>query len=534
MVAQAASDFQAAGRTPGARLDSAAHRGKLPAPQRAHPEDAAVTAQFLLALDQGTTGSTALVIDRHLRVVGKVNQEFPQIYPKPGWVEHDPEAIWQSILGAVRGVLAQTGIDPAAIAGIGITNQRETTVVWQRATGTPVANAIVWQCRRTAEVCDALKARPGVETLVRERTGLPIDAYFSGTKAAWLLDHTPGARAAADRGELAMGTIDSFLVWRLTGGAVHVTDPSNASRTMLYDIVARAWSPELCALLAVPASLLPDVRPSAHIYGHTRGVPGLPDGIPIAGLAGDQQAALCGQLCIEPGMAKCTYGTGAFLLMHTGDRPVPSRHGLLTTVAWQVGDRFEYALEGAVFIAGAAVQWLRDGLQILDSAPEIEALAQSVPDSGGVVFVPALVGLGAPHWNQAARGLICGLTRGTTRAHLARATLDGIALSCADLLDAMEKDLGRRLTQLRVDGGAAANDLLMQTQADLLQCQVVRPHVIETTALGAAILAGVGVGWFASLADAQAAWGRDRAFDPGPASATAALRAQWRAAVPKA
>lgn len=493
-----------------------------------------MTAQYLLALDQGTTGSTALVIDRNLRVIGKVNQEFAQIYPKPGWVEHDPEAIWASIVAAIRGVLTATGIDPAGIAGIGITNQRETTVVWDRATGKPIANAIVWQCRRTADVCDALKAQPGTETLVRQRTGLPIDAYFSGTKAAWLLDHTPGARAAAERGELAMGTVDSMLVWRLTGGAVHVTDPSNASRTMLYDITARAWSQELCDLLRVPRGLLPQVQPSAHVYGHTVGVPGLPDGIPIAGIAGDQQAALCGQLCIQPGMAKCTYGTGAFLLMHTGDQPVPSRHGLLTTVAWQVGDRYEYALEGAVFIAGAAVQWLRDGLQILESAPDIERLAQSVPDSGGVVFVPALVGLGAPHWNQAARGLICGITRGTTRAHLARATLDGIALSCADLLTAMEKDLGQRLAQLRVDGGAASNDLLMQTQADLLQCQVVRPLVIETTALGAAILAGVGIGWFGSLHDAQAAWGRDRAFDPGPADGTTTLRAQWQAALPRA
>ena len=488
---------------------------------------------YLLAIDQGTTGSTALMIDRSLRVIGKVNCEFPQIYPHPGWVSHHPAAIWQSCLTAIGQVLQQTGLSGADIAGIGITNQRETTVIWDRATSQPIADAIVWQCRRTAATCDALKAAGHTER-VRALTGLPIDAYFSGTKAAWLLDHTAGARDRAEQGALAFGTIDSFLVWQLTSGQVHVTDPSNASRTMLYDIGARQWSAELCALLRVPMQLLPQVRPSAAIYGHTLGVPGLPDGIPIAGMAGDQQAALCGQLCVQPGMAKCTYGTGAFLLMQTGPARIASQHGLLTTVAWQVGDEFCYALEGAVFIAGAAVQWLRDGMQIIDRSPDIEALAAAVPDSGGVTFVPALVGLGAPHWNPHARGIITGLTRGTTRAHLARATLEGIALSCADLLDAMEKDLGRRLTELRVDGGAAANDLLMQIQADLLQCQVVRPEVIETTALGAAILAGVGIGWFASLHDAAAAWRQQRAFAPGPAAATAALKAQWAHAVAKA
>lgn len=490
-------------------------------------------AQYLLAIDQGTTGSTALLIDRQLRVAGKCNREFPQIYPQPGWVEHDPEAIWQSCLDAVAGVLAETGVAATEIAAIGITNQRETTAIWQRSDGRPIANAIVWQCRRTAAVCDQLKAA-GHEAAVRAQTGLPIDAYFSGTKAAWLLDSVAGARQRAEAGELAFGTIDAFLVWRLTGGAVHVTDPSNASRTMLYDIHRRQWSPGLLELLRVPAAVLPEVRPSAAIYGHTRGVAGLPDGIPIAGMAGDQQAALCGQLCTDAGMAKCTYGTGAFLLMQTGEQAIDSRHGLLTTVAWQVGDSFCYALEGAVFIAGAAVQWLRDGLQIINHSAEIEALAASVPDSGGVVFVPALVGLGAPHWNQQARGIITGITRGTARAHLARATLDGIALSCADLLDAMEKDLGHRLGQLRVDGGAAANNLLMQTQADLLQCQVVRPQVVETTALGAAILAGVGVGWFADLQAAQACWQMDRTFAPGPADATTQLRENWKIALQKA
>ncbi len=488
---------------------------------------------FLLAIDQGTTGTTALLIDRSLRVHGKVNVEFPQIYPRPGWVSHDPLAIWQSALDAIAQVLAQTGVAGNQIAGIGITNQRETTVVWHRETRTPIADAIVWQCRRTADVCDALKAA-GHEADVRSRTGLPIDAYFSGTKAAWLLDHVQGARAQAERGELAFGTIDTWLVANLTDGAAHVTDPSNASRTMLYDIGERRWSNQLCELLRVPRQILPEVRPSAAIYGHTRNVPGLPDGIPIAGMAGDQQSALCGQLCLAPGSAKCTYGTGAFLLMQTGPERIESRNGLLTTVAWQVGNDFHYALEGSVFIAGAAVQWLRDGLGIIQTASDIEPLARSVADSGGVIFVPALTGLGAPYWNQEARGIITGLTRGTTKAHLARATLEGIALSCADLLAAMEGDLGRKLVELRVDGGASANDLLMQIQADLLQTTVVRPDVIETTALGAAVLAGIGIGWFKTLDDAASSWRENRRFTPGQAESVAGLKAAWQNAVQKA
>lgn len=490
-------------------------------------------ANFLLAIDQGTTGTTALLIDRTLRVCGKVNVEFPQIFPQPGWVSHDPEAIWQSTVSAIARVLAASGASGRDIAGIGITNQRETTVVWDRASSVPIADAIVWQCRRTADVCDALKAA-GHEAAIRSRTGLPIDAYFSGTKAAWLLDHVEGARQRGEAGALALGTIDSWLVWKLTAGAAHVTDPSNASRTMLYDIVERRWSRKLCELLRVPMAMLAEVRPSAAVYGHTHGVPGLPDGIPIAGIAGDQQSALCGQLCLAPGSAKCTYGTGAFLLMQTGSERIASKNGLLTTVAWQVGHDFHYALEGSVFVAGAAVQWLRDGLGIIATARDIEALAASVADSGGVVFVPALTGLGAPHWNQNARGSISGLTRGTTRAHLARATLEGIALSCADLLAAMERDLGRKLVELRVDGGAAENDLLMQIQADLLQATVVRPEVLETTALGAAVLAGIGIGWFKSLDDARSAWREDRRFLPGDPAASAPLRAAWQAAVLKA
>ena len=490
-------------------------------------------ANFLLAIDQGTTGTTALLIDRTLRVCGKVNVEFPQIFPQPGWVSHDPEAIWQSTVSAIARVLGASGASGRDIAGIGITNQRETTVVWDRASSVPIADAIVWQCRRTADVCDALKAA-GHEAAIRSRTGLPIDAYFSGTKAAWLLDHVEGARQRGEAGALALGTIDSWLVWKLTAGAAHVTDPSNASRTMLYDIVERRWSRKLCELLRVPMAMLAEVRPSAAVYGHTHGVPGLPDGIPIAGIAGDQQSALCGQLCLAPGSAKCTYGTGAFLLMQTGSERIASKNGLLTTVAWQVGHDFHYALEGSVFVAGAAVQWLRDGLGIIATARDIEALAASVADSGGVVFVPALTGLGAPHWNQNARGSISGLTRGTTRAHLARATLEGIALSCADLLAAMERDLGRKLVELRVDGGAAENDLLMQIQADLLQATVVRPEVLETTALGAAVLAGIGIGWFKSLDDARSAWREDRRFLPGDPAASAPLRAAWQAAVLKA
>ncbi len=488
---------------------------------------------FLLAIDQGTTGTTALLIDRSLHVRGKVNAEFPQIYPQPGWVSHDPAAIWQSALDAIARVLQVTGVKGEQIAGIGITNQRETTVIWNRQTFLPIDNAIVWQCRRTADVCDALKAA-GHEGDVRSRTGLPIDAYFSGTKAAWLLDHVDGARAQAERGELAFGTIDTWLVAKLTDGKAHVTDPSNASRTMLYDISERSWSNYLCDLLRVPRAILPEVRPSAAVYGHTRNVPGLPDGIPIAGMAGDQQSALCGQLCLAPGSAKCTYGTGAFLLMQTGKDRIESRNGLLTTVAWQVGDDFLYALEGSVFIAGAAVQWLRDGLGIIQKASDIEALAASVPDSGGVVFVPALTGLGAPYWNQDARGVITGITRGTTKAHLARATLEGIALSCADLLAAMERDLGRKLVELRVDGGASANDLLMQIQADLLQATVVRPDVVETTALGAAVLAGIGIGWFKTLDDAANSWRENKRFAPGPEAAVAGLKTAWQTAVQKA
>ncbi len=449
---------------------------------------------LLLAIDQGTTGSTALVLTLSGETIGRKTVEFPQHFPKPGWVSHDVEEIWSSVSAAVTGALSAAKIDGQAIAAIGITNQRETTVVWDRATGKPIDMAIVWQCRRTADVCDALKQDPKTVTDVRAKTGLVIDAYFSATKIAWLLDHNDGARARADKGELAFGTIDSFLIHRLTAGAEHATDITNASRTLLMSLKTGAWDDELCALFKVPAKVLPRIVPSAGVVAKTKGVGFLPDGIPIAGIAGDQQAALFGQACFAEGDAKCTYGTGAFALMNIGSEPILSEHGLVTTVAWGIDGKTTYALEGSAFIAGAAVQWLRDGLGIIKSAQEIEALAKRVESSDGVVFVPALAGLGAPHWDQDARGTITGLTRGTTAAHLARATLEGIAFEVTDLLGAMVKDAKRPLARLRVDGGAAANDLLMQFQADVANVTVERPTDVESTGRGAAMLAGLGAG----------------------------------------
>ena len=486
----------------------------------------------VLAIDQGTTGSTAVLLDRDMRVLGRANQEFPQIYPQPGWVEHDPEAIWSSVEAAVTTALRQAQVDPSRVEAIGITNQRETTVIWDRATGRPIHNAIVWQCRRTTEVCQALEAS-GHGDLIRQRTGLVVDPYFSGTKVAWILDHVDGARARAQAGELAFGTIDSFLLWRLTGGAVHATEISNASRTLLFDIHAAAWDDALLDALRVPRSVLPEVRSSSEVYGTTKGLGFLPDGVPVAGIAGDQQAALFGQACFAPGQAKATYGTGAFVLMNTGERPAASGQGLLTTIAWKLGDGpVIYALEGAVFIAGAAVQWLRDELKIIGAAPDVEALARSVPDAGGVIVVPAFAGLGAPYWDPEARGAILGLTRGSNRGHIARATLDGIAQQVTDVVEAMSADAGQPVVGLRVDGGAAANDLLMATQADLLGAEVTRPTVLETTAMGAAFLAGLGVGLWESLDDISARWAEDRRFAPTlDASGRAHRRAAWAKAV---
>ena len=485
---------------------------------------------LILAIDQGTTGTTALLVNQEVEVLASVNVEFPNHYPKPGQVEHDVEEIWTSVGQAVTGALEKAGVSAGRIEAIGITNQRETTVLWDDKTGEAIHRALVWQDRRTAPFCRQL-AQDGHEPLIRERTGLVIDPYFSGTKARWLLDHVDGARDRLDR--LRFGTIDTWLTNRLTGE--HVTDPSNASRTLLFDIHRLDWSDDLCELLDVPRRILPRVADNAEVHGTTRGVGFLPDGIPVAGLIGDQQGALFGQACFEKGMAKCTYGTGAFILMNTGAEAVPSKAGMLTTVGWRLGGATTYALEGAVFIAGAAVQWLRDGLGLIGDAGEIEALARSVPDSNGVVFVPALSGLGAPHWRPDARGIVSGITGGTTRGHVARAALEGIALQIDDVLRAMTSDLGERLRELRVDGGAARNDLLMQLQADLLSVPCVRPRILETTGLGSALLAGLATGLWEGPEDVARAWSEDRRFEPaGEAADIGELRRRWAIAVQKA
>ncbi|MEQ8459492.1 MAG: glycerol kinase GlpK [Sandaracinaceae bacterium] len=491
-------------------------------------------ARHLMAIDQGTTGSTVVILGEDGKVLGKANREFPQHFPRSGWVEHDPEEIWASILASLADAQKAAGVRGEDCAGIGITNQRETTLVWDRSTGEAVHRAIVWQDRRTAGRCQALK-KEGHEDLFRSRTGLVLDPYFSGTKVEWILEHVDGAAARAEAGELAFGTIDSWLVWRLSQGAAHVTDVTNASRTLLYDIHRGVWDEELCGLLHVPTALLPEVRSCSEIYASTKGVPGLPDGTPIAGIAGDQQAALFGQTCFEVGDVKSTYGTGAFILMNTGTEAVASKNGLLTTVAWKIGDETVYALEGSAFIAGAAVQWLRDGLGLIGRSADVEALAEKAEDSGGVVFVPALVGLGAPHWDPDARGLIWGLGRDTTAAHLARATLEGIAFQIADLVRAMEADSGRSMGRLRVDGGASQNALLMQFQADLLDAEVDRPSFVETTALGAAYLAGLAVGVFPDLTAIREAHRIERNFSPAmDASVRRAHLDRWTRAVARA
>ena len=489
---------------------------------------------YVLALDQGTTSSRAILFDRKARVVSLAQREIRQIYPQPGWVEHDPLEIWESQLAVAREAIASAGVKGAQIAALGITNQRETTVLWDRATGQPVCNAIVWQCRRSAGICDALKAG-GWETAVRARTGLVIDAYFSGSKIQWLLEHVPGLRVRAERGEICFGTVDTWLAWKLSGGRAWVTDYSNASRTMLYNIHQLAWDPNLCGALGVPRAMLPEVRPSSFRYGRTT-TDLFGAEIPITGIAGDQQASLFGQACFSPGMAKNTYGTGCFLLVHTGDRPVASETGLLTTIAASPAEGgAEYALEGSIFIAGAAIQWLRDGLQVIGHSAESEALAASVPDNGGVYFVPAFVGLGAPHWDMYARGTILGITRGTTKAHLVRAALEAIAYQSREVLGAALADAGLRLEELRVDGGATANNLLMQFQADVLGTAVVRPVVKETTALGAAYLAGLAVGYWKSREEIARNWAADRRFLPTmDAGRREELFAGWRRAVARA
>jgi glycerol kinase len=487
----------------------------------------------VLALDQGTTSSRALVFDGGGGLVALAQRELPQRFPRPGWVEHDPDEIWESQLAVAVEALERAGLTAADLAAVGIANQRETTVVWNRATGRPVAPAIVWQDRRTADLCERLK-REGREEFFRARTGLVLDPYFSGTKLAWILEHVPGARADAEAGKLAFGTVDSWLLWRLTGGALHATDVTNASRTLLWDIHRGVWDDELLAILGIPRPLLPAVRSSSEVYAATRLLGGAVP-VPVAGIAGDQQAALVGQACLRPGMAKNTYGTGCFLLMSTGERPIASRHQLLTTPAWRIGGLTHYALEGSVFTGGAVVQWLRDQLGFFKASGDVEALAASVPDAGGVVLVPAFTGLGAPHWDPYARGALLGITRGTSPAHIARAALESIAFQVADLLTAMEADAGVPLAELRVDGGAAANDLLLQLQADLMGVPVARPAMLETTALGAAFLAGLAVGLFRDRDDLAAHWRAERVFEPAMDRGRAGeMRRRWARGVARA
>lgn len=486
--------------------------------------------KYILALDQGTTSSRAIIFDQGGNIISLAQKEFTQIYPQPGWVEHNPEEIWSSQFGVMAEALAKNNIKLSQLAAIGITNQRETTLVWERSGSKPIYNAIVWQDRRTATYCDQLKDE-GASQMIREKTGLVIDAYFSATKLKWILDNIPDARTKAEKGELAFGTVDTWLVWKLSNGKLHITDVSNASRTMLMNIKSCDWDEELLKLFDIPVSVLPEIKPSSKMYGVTDTVV-KDSNIPIAGIAGDQQSALFGQMCTLPGMVKNTYGTGCFMLMNTGDKVVTSQNNLLTTVAWKLNNKIEYALEGSIFIAGAIVQWLRDGLQIIRSSTEIEMLASQVNDTEGVYIVPAFAGLGAPHWNQYARGTLFGLTRGTSNAHIARAALESIAYQTTDVLKAMESDSGISIKELRVDGGATVNNLLMQFQSDILQVPVVRPKVYETTALGAAYLAGLAVGYWADIHDIQQQWKRDQQFIPTmPAERIERLTKGWQRAV---
>ncbi|SDF59348.1 glycerol kinase GlpK [Sporomusa acidovorans] len=490
-----------------------------------------MTKKYVLALDQGTTSSRAIIFDSESNIIAVAQKEFTQIFPKPGWVEHNADEIWSSQIGVAAEAIAKAGISAADIAAIGITNQRETTVVWDKTTGKPVYNAIVWQSRQTMDICNDLKAK-GLEDTFRKKTGLVVDAYFSGTKVKWILDNVEGARAKAEKGDLLFGTIDTWLIWKLSGGKVHVTDYSNASRTLLYNIRELKWDEELLAALTVPASMLPQVRPSSEVYGNTDSTVFLGASVPIAGAAGDQQAALFGQTCFKPGMAKNTYGTGCFMLMNTGDKVYESKNGLLTTIAWGLGGKVEYALEGSIFVAGSAIQWLRDGLKLIDAAPDSEYIAKKVNDSEGVYVVPAFVGLGAPYWNMTARGAILGLTRGTTKAHIVRATLDSMAYQTKDVLSAMEADSDIKLQALKVDGGAVINNILMQFQADILGVPVDRPQVTETTALGAAYLAGLAVGVWTNKEDLVQNWKLDTRFSPKmPAEESGKFYKGWQKAV---
>ncbi len=487
---------------------------------------------YILAIDQGTTSTTVLIIDENLRVCGSASREFRQIYPRPDFVEHDPDEIWQSVLESIGTAIARARIDARQIVAIGVTNQRETTTVWERKTGAPIYNAIVWQCRRTTAHCQALKAQ-NLESTIREKTGLLCDPYFSATKIRWILDHTE-SQALAEAGELCFGTIDTWLLWQLTGRKVHATDPSNASRTLLMDLKTLDWDDDLLKLFNIPRGMLPQILDNNAVFGRTWQVPGLPDGIPVCGMIGDQQAALFGQCCFNEGDAKCTFGTGAFLLMNTGSQIVHSNSGLLSTCAWKLGSEIHYALEGSAFVAGALVQWLRDGLQMIESSSEIEPLARSVDDDGGVILVPALTGLGAPHWMPQARGMILGLTRATTRAHIARAALSGICQQNTDLLEAMTRDLSAPLTSLKVDGGASINNLLMQMQADLLNTSLIRPENLQTTALGAAMCAALGIGMYQNLAALCQVWRADARFEPQKSESwRTQKRQEWQNAISK-
>ncbi|MEW9582195.1 glycerol kinase GlpK [Paraburkholderia sp. DGU8] len=486
--------------------------------------------QYILALDQGTTSSRAMLFDRRGSIVSIAQKEFQQLYPHSGWVEHDPQEIWSTQAGVAAEAVTRAGLNGTSIAAIGITNQRETTIVWDRETGHPVYNAIVWQDRRTAGFCDELKAQ-GLEPTVRAKTGLPIDSYFSATKIRWILEHVEGAREKAQQGRLAFGTVDSWLVWNFTKGGLHITDVTNASRTMLFNIHTLKWDDDLLDALDIPRSMLPEVRPSSEVYGPIKTTV-FASKIPLAGIAGDQHAALFGQMCTDSGMVKNTYGTGCFLVMNTGDKPIESKNNLVTTIAWQIGDRIDYALEGSIFIGGAVVQWLRDGLGIIKHAADIEALARGVPHCDGVYLVPAFAGLGAPHWNPHARGTLFGVTRGTRSAHIARAALDSIAYQSLDVLKAMEADSGIRIGELRVDGGACANDLLMQFQADILGVDAVRPQVAETTALGAAYLAGLAVGYWQDVDALKSQWKLERRFMPAlPDAEVKACVDGWQRAI---
>ncbi len=490
--------------------------------------------KYILAIDQGTTSSRAMIFNHEGEVVNAAQKEFTQYYPKPGWVEHDPDEIWGTTLGVIADALGKANIKPAQIAGIGITNQRETTVVWDAETGKPIHNAIVWQDRRTASICDDLKDK-GLEDKIKNKTGLVVDAYFSGTKIKWLLDNVEGAREKAEAGKLRFGTIDTWLIWKLSGGEIHVTDYSNASRTLVYNIFDLEWDKEMLEILDIPESMLPEVKASSEVYGKTVDYHFFGENVPIAGIAGDQQAATFGQVCYEKGMAKNTYGTGCFMLMNTGEEAVKSEHGLLTTIAWGLDGKVNYALEGSIFIAGAAIQWLRDELNIIDSSPDSEYFARKVDDTGGVYVVPAFAGLGAPYWDMYARGTIVGLTRGSSKEHLIRATLESIAYQTRDVLEAMEADSGIELKTLRVDGGAAMNDFLMNFQADILGAEVERPVVNETTALGAAYLAGLAVGYWDNLDELVAKWDRDKLFVPSMAEEKKEkLYSNWKRAVERA